>query len=106
MAKFCYRRQSDPYFVHALRDAILKISQQKQCPNEQRILRAVLQEYDWNKAEVQKQLKLAVKDELILQVTAVSYHGASKGIPQTAYRIAAPETEEEVRFFVKYARVV
>lgn len=100
MAKFCHRRHSDPYFVHALREAILKISQQKQCPNEQRILRAVLQEYNWSKAEIQKQLKLAVKDELILQVTAVSYHGASKGIPQTAYRVAAPETEEEVRVFV------
>lgn len=96
MAKFSVRRYSDPYYVLALKEAIVKISAQKQCPNEERILRSVLQEFDWNKSEVIKQLKFAVKDGLILQVTTFSSHGSTKGIPQTAYRIQRKDGEDDV----------
>lgn len=95
MAKFSVRRHSDPFFVIALKEAIVKISAQKQCPNEGRIVRSVLQEFDWSKTEIQKQLKFAVKDGLILQVTTFSSHGSTKGIPQTAYRILRKDGEDE-----------
>lgn len=96
MAKFSVRRYSDPYYVIALKEAILKISAQKQCPNEERIVRSVLQEFDWSKSEIIKQLKFAVKDGLILQVTTFSSHGSTKGIPQTAYRIQRKDGEDDV----------
>ena len=78
----------------------MKISAQKQCPNEGRIVRSVLQEFDWSKAEIVKQLKFAVKDGLILQVTTSSSHGSTKGIPQTAYRILRKDGEDDVSSFV------
>lgn len=96
MAKFSVRRYSDPYYVIALKEAIVKISAQKQCPNEERIVRSVLQEFDWSKSEIIKQLKCAVKDGLILQVTTFSSHGSTKGIPQTAYRIQRKDGEDDV----------
>lgn len=95
MAKFSVRRYSDPYYVIALKEAIVKISAQKQCPNEERIVRSVLQEFDWSKSEIIKQLKFAVKDALILQVTTFSSHGSTKGIPQTAYRIQRKDGEDD-----------
>lgn len=100
MAKFSVRRYSDPFYVLALKEAIVKISAQKQCPNEGRIVRSVLQEFDWSKAEIVKQLKFAVKDGLILQVTTSSSHGSTKGIPQTAYRILRKDGEDDVSSFV------
>lgn len=96
MAKFAVRRHSDPFYVLALKEAIVKISAQKQCPNEGRIVRSVLQEFDWSKAEIIRQLKFAVKDGLILQVTTFSSHGSTKGIPQTAYRILRKDGEDDV----------
>ena len=96
MAKFSVRRYSDPFYVLALKEAIVKISAQKQCPNEGRIVRSVLQEFDWSKSEITKQLKFAVKDDLILQVTTFSSHGSTKGIPQTAYRIRRRDGEDDV----------
>ena len=96
MAKFSVRRYSDPYYVIGLKEAIVKISAQKQCPNEERIVRSVLQEFDWSKSEIIKQLKFAVKDGLILQVTTFSSHGSTKGIPQTAYRIQRKDGEDDV----------
>lgn len=99
MAKFSVRRHSDPFYVLALKEAIVKISAQKQCPNEGRIVRSVLQEFDWSKAEIVKQLKFAVKDGLILQVTTSSSHGSTKGIPQTAYRILRKDGEDDVSSF-------
>lgn len=105
MAKFAVRRYSDPFYVLALKEAIVKISAQKQCPNEGRIVRSVLQEFEWSKAEIIKQLKLAVKDGLILQVTTFSSHGSTKGIPQTAYRILRKDGEDDVsRKFASCAR--
>ncbi|XP_068755402.1 zinc finger MYND domain-containing protein 11-like [Montipora capricornis] len=95
MAKFSVRRYSDPFYVLALKEAIVKISAQKQCPNEGRIVRSVLQEFDWSKSEITKQLKFAVKDDLILQVTTFSSHGSTKGIPQTAYRIRRKDGEDD-----------
>ena len=97
MAKFSFRRHSDPIFVLALKDAVVKISSQKQCPNEGRIVRCVQQEFDWSKAEILKQLKFAVKDGLIYQVTTFSSHGSTKGMPQTAYRILRKDDEDKVR---------
>ena len=101
MAKFSVRRHSDPFYVLALKEAIVKISAQKQCPNEGRIVRSVLQEFDWSKVEIVKQLKFAVKDGLILQVTTSSSHGSTKGIPQTAYRILRKDGEDDVSSFVR-----
>ncbi|EDO33854.1 predicted protein, partial [Nematostella vectensis] len=37
--------------------------------------------------EILKQLKLAVKDGFLNQVTTTSNHGSTKGIPQTAFRL-------------------
>lgn len=102
MAKVGVRRHSDHYFVHAIREAILKISQQKQCPNEERIVRSVLQEFDWTKAEVLGQLELAVKDGLIVRVTTTSNHGSTKGIPQTAYRVYHKDPDEDVSILGRY----
>ena len=101
MAKFFVKRYSDPFYVLALKEAIVKISSQKQCPNEGRIVRSVLQEFDWSKGEIVKQLKFAVKDGLIIQVTTFSSHGSTKGIPQTAYRIRRNDGEDDVsiKFF-------
>jgi len=96
MAKFSVRRYSDPFYVLALKEAVVKISAQKQCPNEERVVRSVLQEFDWSKAEIIKQLKFAVKDGLIHQVTTFSSHGSTKGIPQTAYRILRKGGEDDV----------
>lgn len=96
MAKFAVRRHSDPFFVLAIKEAVVKISAQKQCPNEGRIVRTVLQEFDWSKVEIIKQLKFAVKDGLILQVTTFSSHGSTKGIPQTAYRVLRKNGEDDV----------
>ncbi|XP_031554353.1 zinc finger MYND domain-containing protein 11-like [Actinia tenebrosa] len=97
MAKFITRRYSDPAFVKALREGILKIASQKQCPNEDRIVRALQNEYEWTKADILKQLKLAVKDGFLHQVTAISSHGSTKGIPQTAYRVRSNELDETLR---------
>lgn len=99
MAKFSIRRHSDPFFVLALKESIVKISAQKQCPNEGRIVRSVLQEFDWSKAEIVKQLKCAVKDGLIHEVTTFSSHGSTKGIPQTAYRILRKDDGDDVSSF-------
>lgn len=97
MAKFLVRRHAEPAYVQGLIEAVNKISAQKQCPNEDRILRAVQQEYDWTKTETLKQLKFAVKDGFFTQVTAISSHGKSKGVPQTAFRVRQRE-KDEVRF--------
>ena len=96
MAKVCVRRLSDHYFVHAIREAIRKVSQQKQCPNEERIVRTVLQEFDWTKQQVSEQLHFAVEDGLISRVTTTSNHGKTKGIPQTAYRVYLKDSDENV----------
>lgn len=94
MAKFTTRRHGDPVFVKALREGVSKIASQKQCPNEDRIVRALQNEYEWSKADILKQLKLAVKDGFLHQVTAISSHGSTKGIPQTAYRVRLNEVDE------------
>lgn len=96
MAKVCVRRLSDHYFVHAIREAIRKVSQQKQCPNEDRVVRTVLQEFDWTKEQVSEQLHFAVEDGLICRVTTSSNHGRTKGIPQTAYRVYLKDSDENV----------
>lgn len=101
MAKFAVRRYSDPFYVLALKEAIAKISAQKQCPNEGRIVRSVLQEFDWSKSEILRELKFAVKDGLILQVTTFSSHGSTKGIPQTAYRVLRKDGEDEVSKIIR-----
>lgn len=100
MAKFIVRRHAEPNYAQALKEAVNKIAAQKQCPNEDRIVRAIQQDYEWSKTEILKQLKLAVKDGFFTQVTAVSNHGSTKGIPQTAFRNRQTDSEEVSADFV------
>ena len=95
------RRFADPTVVRALHSAIEKVVCQKQCPNEDRIIKGVLQsEPEWKVTDIIKQLKMAVKDKLITEVTARSTHGSTRGTSQTAYRLVNPE-DSEIRQKVK-----
>lgn len=105
MAKFIVRRHAEPVYVQALKEAVIKIASQKQCPNEDRIVRAVQQDNEWTKTEILKQLKHAVKDGFFTQVTAISSHGSTKGIPQTAFRVRQAD-KNEVRKMVFRLRIV
>lgn len=87
MVQVCVRRHSDSQFSRAIHEAIKKVCYQKQCPNEERILRFVLREFDWKACDISKQLRLAVKDGLFRETIAISHKGSKKGNEQQSFRI-------------------
>jgi hypothetical protein len=93
MVRVCTRRNSDSQYSRAIYEAIKAICYQKQCPNEERILRFVLREFDWKSADISKQLRLAVEDGLFRQTLAISHKGSKKGNEQMSYRIMNRATD-------------
>ena len=89
MVRVCVRRNSDSQYSRAIYEAIKNICYQKQCPNEERILRFVLREFDWKPADILKQLRFAVEDGLFRETIAISHKGSKKGNEQMSYRINA-----------------
>ncbi len=87
MVRVCIRRNSDSQYSRAIYDAIKAICYQKQCPNEGRILRFVLREFEWKPADISKQLRFAVEDGLFRETIAISHKGSKKGNEQMSYRI-------------------
>ena len=87
MVRVCVRRNSDSQYSRAIYDAIKNICYQKQCPNEDRILRFVLREFEWKPADISKQLRFAVEDGLFREAIAISHKGSKKGNEQMSYRI-------------------
>ena len=93
MVRVCVRRNSDSQYSRAIYEAIKAICYQKQCPNEERILRFVLREFDWKPVDISKQLRFAVEDGLFRETVAISHKGSKKGNEQMSYRIINTSTE-------------
>lgn len=93
MVRVCIRRHSDSQFSRAIYDAIKNICYQKQCPNEERILRFVLRDFEWKPSDISKQLRLAVEDGLFRDTIAISHKGSKKGNEQMSYRIVNALTD-------------
>ncbi|CAB4006058.1 Zinc finger MYND domain-containing 11, partial [Paramuricea clavata] len=96
MVRVCVRRNSDSQHSRAIYEAIKGICYQKQCPNEERILRFVLREFDWKPADILKQLHFAVEDGLFRESIAISHKGSKKGNEQMSYRIINTDNAVEL----------
>lgn len=94
MVRVCVRRSSDSQYSRAIYEAIKGICYQKQCPNEERILRFVLREFEWRQADISKQLRFAVEDGLFRETLAISHKGCKKGNEQLSYRIINSSQEQ------------
>lgn len=90
------RRQGCPQTALHLWDAIAYIRQQKQIPNFDRLSAYMKRVYNLNPPDLERQLKFAVSDELIVLKKSLGCKGSKVGVEQDGYRI--PE-EEQVRDF-------
>ena len=87
MVKATTLRSANPLVVQTLWAAVEFIRQQKQIPNWDRISRYMARETDLAEEECKRELKLAVKDDLILSYTCVGFKGAKVGIEQEGYKV-------------------
>ncbi|XP_072029211.1 zinc finger MYND domain-containing protein 11-like [Amphiura filiformis] len=88
------RRQADPQVVLQLWDIITSIRAGKQVANYDRIERYMQRKHNVNPKDTQKQLTLAVKDELVVKETSLGKKGARAGLEQDGYWCMEEATEE------------
>lgn len=90
------RRSSCPEAVQQLWDGISCVRQQKQIPNLNRIASYMKRKHSIEMDVVKGEIKLALKDELLILVKKVGSKGSKQGIEQESYRL--PDPKMLVRF--------